>query len=157
MARASDRIAAAGMARPTDPDTSHTAAAEAARKLRASQRRILAMFKLYGDMTDEELLTVLHEAERSASIHIMSPSGARSRRSELSKPNMDRLREIHSAMVEAGIDAGRTREALEDDESLKQAARDYLRTEGFRSELWDTGVTRVLESGKRGIVWGIAK
>lgn len=52
-------------------------------KLRASQARVLNMFKLYGDLHDQALITYLHDLEKSAGMKLMSPSGARTRRAEL--------------------------------------------------------------------------
>lgn len=58
-------------------------------KLRASQARVLNMFKLYGDMTDKQLKEYLHDAERGAGItKLMSDSGIRTRRSELVKAGL---------------------------------------------------------------------
>jgi hypothetical protein len=148
-----------GMARTTDPQTSKDAAVSVT-NMRASQARVLAMFKLYGDLTDEQLLTYLHDMERAAGFtKVMSPSGARSRRSELSKPNMDRLDEIMVELVEAGLNSGAydTYEAAHADPALARAARETLRVEGFRSALWDTGERRKLDTGRMAIVWGIAR
>lgn len=60
-------------------------------KLRASQARVLAMFKLYGDLHDQALVTYLNDMEKAAGLPPMSPSGARTRRSELVK--LGKLRE----------------------------------------------------------------
>ena len=135
-------------ARTSDPVTSKEAA-KSVRAVRASHLRILAQFRLYGDMTDEQLALVLEDAEKGAGIKHMSPSGVRSRRSELSKPNMDRITEIKQESVVIG--------APPTDAVLDAAARRQLRIEGFRSPLWDTGVVDTNAAGRRCIVWGIAK
>jgi hypothetical protein len=146
-----------GMARTNDPQTSKDAAASVT-NMRASQARVLAMFKLYGDLTDEQLLTYLHDAERAAGFaKVMSPSGARSRRSELSKPNTDRLAELYEAwMLARNVGRGSDVEELHRPEA-EAWARAELRREGFRSLLWDTGERRKLETGRMAIVWGIAR
>lgn len=136
-------------ARKGDPVTSH-AAAEKVTALRASQLRVKNMFVLYGDMHDRQLLTVLHEAEKSAGLKPMSPSGARSRRSELAKPNMDRLNEIAAEIAGPSYGFENLIEGEQD------AARKRLRTEGFRSPLWDTGKRELVE-GRHVIVWGLAR
>lgn len=145
-------------ARRRDPDTSKNAAASV-RNMRASHARVLAMFKLYGDMTDETLAKYLNEAEREVGLKLMSPSGVRSRRSELSKPNMDRLDAIARARFPLATFALLT-------EPHQNAAREQLRREGFRGidgqpttrdTLWDTGKRETLDSGRSAIVWGIAR
>lgn len=144
-----------GMARTGDPQTSKDAAASVV-NLRASQARVLNIFKAYGDLTDDQLLEYLHDLERNLRISIMSPSGARSRRSELSKPNMDRLDEIAAEMGQEAT--GLPGLVLGDLTAGDQVrARERLRTEGFRSPLWDTGERRKLASGRMSIVWGLAK
>lgn len=157
-------------ARSSDPATSRSAAASVT-KLRASQARILSMFRLYGDMTDERLTEYLHDAERTAGVKLMSPSGIRSRRSELSKPNMERLDAL-AIEVWGNTDpkravANSTHPTFaEVNESEQRLLRDMLRTEGFRDvngtatttdTLWDTGKREPLASGRMAIVWGIAR
>lgn len=148
-------------ARSSDPKTSKAAAASVT-NLRASHRRVLAMFKLYGDMTDEQLTESIHDAEKDAGLaKLMSPSGVRSRRSELSKPNMDRLREIKDGMHddnEARAVAGTyDRAKVDDSAEFNRVARGILIIEGLRSELWDTGRRATLASGRSAIVWGLAR
>jgi hypothetical protein len=140
-------------ARTNDPSTSHDAAASV-RNMRASHKRILAMFRAYGDMTDETLAEYLNEASKETGLKLMSPSGVRSRRSELSKPNMERL--VHIVMrreMDQGVIITEHRAAL----SIDDDARRRLRLEGFASELWDTGKREALASGRQAIVWGLAK
>lgn len=145
-------------ARSADPDTSK-AAAQSVRNIRASHKRILAMFRAYGDMTDETLAEYLAEAAKETGSKLMSPSGVRSRRSELSKPNLDRLAQLRDEYVSAAGLTGTWAEVY--DEKLKEkfdsAARHQLRTEGFKSELWDTGKRETLSSGRQAIVWGLAR
>jgi len=140
--------------RTTDPATSKAAGEQV--ELRASQARVLNMFKLYGDMHDKQLLAYLNDAERAAGLRPMSPSGARSRRSELAKPNMDRLDELAQEALryrgEYAV-AYRAFERLTSGE--REAARILLRAEGFRSKLWDTGKREIVD-GRTVIVWGIA-
>ncbi|MEP6990088.1 MAG: hypothetical protein ABJA80_04090 [bacterium] len=146
--------AAPARARSSDPTTSRDAAASV-QSVRASHRRVLAMFKLYGDMTDEQLAESIREAEKDAGlVKLMSPSGVRSRRSELAKPNMDRLDEISNEIVAANPDLSRV--ALRD-EAVDFNARRQLRLEGFRAPLWDTGKRTTLSTGRKAIVWGIAR
>lgn len=64
-------------ARTTDPETSHQAAASV-RDLRATQREVLDLIRRFGPLTDERLVSL------AAIDHVrQSPSGLRSRRSEL--------------------------------------------------------------------------
>lgn len=70
--------ATVGLARRTDPETSHLAAASVSTSIRESQRIVFSLFKAYGDMTDEKLLKVSY-----AGGNLLSPSGLRTRRSEL--------------------------------------------------------------------------
>lgn len=161
-------------ARRTDPATSHEAAAAQEPKLRASQARVLNMFRLYGDMHDKQLLAYLNDAEKQAGLKLMSPSGARSRRSELAQPNEDRLDELRVEWMDA---RGYTEYHVGDkpfrpapngppgagafatDAEVAEAevwARQRLRDEGFRSPLWDTG-RREKVDGYNVIVWGIAR
>jgi hypothetical protein len=65
-------------ARTTDPDTSHAAAASVT-SLANTQRGIYMLLSLDGPATDEELLYRWHERMAAP----MSPSGLRTRRSEL--------------------------------------------------------------------------
>jgi hypothetical protein len=165
-------------ARRTDPETSHAAAAAQEPKLRASHARVLAMFKLYGEMHDRQLEAYLHDAEKMAGMKRMSPSGIRSRRSELAKPNMDRLDEIAVEIDRERNQAWPVGRAfgdtpvihgyadLSDDPNAtcpvtgkplcKALAVRRLRDEGFRSPLWDTGRRETVD-GHRVIVWGIAR
>lgn len=70
----------AAVARRSDPETSHQAAASV-RKIRASHRRLLQLFRSYGRMTDEEA----YEAAVADGWKI-SRSGLRTRRGELTPP-----------------------------------------------------------------------
>lgn len=148
-------MTASTRARRTDPETSQQAAlALEAPKLRASQARVLQMFKLYGDLHDKALITYLHDAERSAGMKPMSPSGVRSRRSELSKPNMDRLDEIVVSLA-AAENIKPTDDVFRQIDWMPRA-RQQLRREGFRSPLWDTGRREVVD-GRNVIIWGLAR
>jgi hypothetical protein len=148
-----DAFAPPARARARDPETSREAASRVT-NLRASQARVLAMFKLYGDLYDKALMDYLHDAERNAGVKPMSPSGVRSRRSELAKPNMDRLDEIaHENLNLLGAVKGAFGRITGPHQN---AARAQLRTEGFRSVLWDTGERAVVD-GRKVIVWGIAR
>jgi hypothetical protein len=69
-------------ARAQDPDTSHAAAASV-RHISESQQHILRLFRLYGPMTDEQLLAKHREWQRRYGDPLMSDSGVRTRRSEL--------------------------------------------------------------------------
>lgn len=68
------------VARRTDPETSHAAAANV-KNLRASHRRVIQLFRSYGPMTDQEAL----EAAIADGWKV-SPSGLRSRRAEVTPP-----------------------------------------------------------------------
>lgn len=161
-------------ARKTDPETSHQAADTQERKLRPSQARILAMFKMYGDMHDKQLVDYVHDAEKMAGFKkLMSQSGVRSRRNELAKANEERLVELRrqwmavrgftkivegrpfrpapSGPESAGAFANTVEIAASD-----EWARRTLRIEGFRSPLWDTGRREVVDD-RNVIVWGIAR
>lgn len=136
--------------RSTDPATSKAAAASV-RKQTANQARIVALFKTYGDMTDEQLAKLLDElAEQKLGVR-MSPSSIRSRRSELAKPNMERLDEMAREHV---TDA---KSFADLDEGAQGVLRIHLRREGFRSPLWDTGKRETMSTGRQAIVWGIAR
>lgn len=136
-------------ARRTDPATSHEAgASQTGDRVRASHARVLAMFRTWGDMDDKALEAMLNDACRATGFPMMSPSGVRSRRSELSKPNMDRLEQLRAEELKYHP---------ERDEKVREMnARFALRREGFRSPLWDTG-KRVEINGHKCIVWGLAK
>lgn len=121
--------------------------------MRPSQARVYNMFRLYGDITDKQLVVYLNSMEKGAGIEPMSHSGARSRRSELSKPNMDRLDEIVRSFWEGRDPPPKEPMTfLGSGEATRQKARDQLRDEGFRSALWDTG-------GRVGgqTIWGLAE
>lgn len=67
------------VARRTDPETSWAAARSIpADQLRESQRAVLAMLRRFGPMTDEGIAEALAGTQ-----YVISPSGARTRRSEL--------------------------------------------------------------------------
>lgn len=118
-------------------------------ELRASQARVLNMFVLYGDMHDHQLAEYLHDAERQAGLPLMSDSGVRSRRSELSKPNMDRLDAL-------AFDHFKIRDFQACDPGQQEFLRTELRLEGFQSKLWDTG--KEAQIGRRRVaVWGLAR
>lgn len=71
-------------ARRTDPQTSHAAAASVS-NIRQSQQYILGFFKQYGPMTDEQLQARISRASSGTTFQTvrLSPSGIRTRRSEL--------------------------------------------------------------------------
>lgn len=74
--------ATAAVARRTDPATSHEAAAGLTpAKLRSSHRRVLQLFRRFGEMTDEEALQAAKDDG-----WVISPSGLRSRRAEVTPP-----------------------------------------------------------------------
>lgn len=144
-------------ARRTDPVTSKAAAQAVQPEKRTElQRRILRAFEIMGDMHDQQLLDTVHTIERNLGIpeeKLSSPSGVRSRRSELSKPNMDRLVDLAVEVCkEIGVEATQATKTL----AIVDKARDRLRTEGFRSPLWDTGKREFIK-GSNVIVWGLAK
>lgn len=68
-------------ARATDPETSHQAAASV--NLTKGQRAVLAEFRMYRTMTDEQLIEALRIRATSCPDARLSDSGARSRRAEL--------------------------------------------------------------------------
>lgn len=138
-------------ARASDPDTSKAAAASLDEaKLTGLQARILQLFRVYGPMHDAQLYTRLLEQERQLGYtKLTSPSGCRSRRSELSKPNMDRLGVLREEAVAANP------ERKWPDAHFDGAARYMLRAEGFRSPLWDSGRRATVDT-KKVIVWEIA-
>lgn len=147
--------------RSTDPGTSKEAGelATTPAKLRASHALILRVFDAYGPMNDKDLLDRVHVVEKNlGQKKFMSPSGVRSRRSEMSKPNMDRLDEI-AMDISAGEGNQLARAwgafaglSLE----LQHEARERLRREGFPSKLIDTGGREIVD-GRSVIVWGLAK
>jgi hypothetical protein len=155
--KASDPAQRDAFARSSDPETSKAAAASV-QNLRASHKRVLAMFRAYGDMTDETLASYLDEAASETGIKLMSPSGVRSRRSELSKPNMDRMEELREEWLKQNR-PGQKLDQLDDHEynACGYWARATLLVEGLRAPLWDTGKREALSSGRQAIVWGLAK
>lgn len=66
--------------RRDDPETSRVAAASV-KNLRASHRRVIQLFRTYGPMTDEDALRAAR-----ADGWLVSPSGLRSRRAEVTPP-----------------------------------------------------------------------
>ena len=82
----------AARARRTDPDTSHAAAASV--NINKGRAQVLHAFLAIGPMTDDQLVRILARH--------MSPSGARSRRSELTKMGL-----IKYANRDVKLDTGR--------------------------------------------------
>ncbi len=70
------------VARRTDPQTSHTAA-DSVQALRDSQQRVLKVLQDDGDGTDEDIASWYASSERLLGWPQQSPSGLRTRRSEL--------------------------------------------------------------------------
>lgn len=64
-------------ARNTDPKTSH-AAADSVRNITATHKFVLALIEVHGPLNDEDLLALYLDQ-----VGVISPSGLRSRRSEL--------------------------------------------------------------------------
>jgi hypothetical protein len=132
-------------ARASDPETSHAAAASVNQS--EGQALVLKMFRRYGPMTDEVLQARMKEHLPG----MLSESGVRTRRSELSKPNMERLEEIVVELTTPGSEPG------EPKGHFSETVRAQLRREGFRSVLWDSGERADVSSGRRqAIVWEIA-
>ncbi len=125
--------------RRSDPPTSREAANKVARPS-DSQALVLAAFRQYGAMTDEEL-----EGYTQA----MTPSRRRTARSELSKGNDRRMAEIVGELTT--VNPGWPPSKYE------SAARHQLRIEGFRGPLWDSGVRRPTRTGRDAVVWCEAK
>lgn len=154
MQHTDDRQASLGIeahARRSDPATSKQAAASLTMaKMRASHLRVLQLFRLYGDMDDRTLRRVA-----TAEGWTISDSGLRTRRSELAKPNMDRLDEIAEEL--AATATGNHGLAFADlADGDRRRVRERLKAEGFRSPLWDTGRRETYEQGREGVVWGLA-
>lgn len=165
-------------ARPTDPKPSHDAAkALTEDKLTRLQARVLSAFQMYGAMYDKQLVDRVQDMERRAGFAaITSPSGIRSRRAELCRPNDDRLLHLRRDWYENayeteerpayrvfGTDTDEEVRRIEreemDEESLRRAgewARNHLKTEGIRSPLWNSGRT-VNVDGFNVTIWEIAK
>lgn len=70
------------VARSTDPETSHAAAASVG-DLRLSQASVLRFLTAFGPMSDELLCTIYDKFWRQYEYPQQSPSGIRSRRAEL--------------------------------------------------------------------------
>lgn len=70
------------VARHTDPETSHLAA-ESVKNLTAARQWILRTIQLLGPCTDERIAVHHRNTELAAGWVAMSPSGLRTRRSEL--------------------------------------------------------------------------
>ena len=90
----------AAVARPDDPETSHQAAASV-KNLRASHLRVLQLFRRYGPMTDEQLYKIARSNDEN---WLISPSGLRSRRAELTPPRGSGIRDSGR---EIAIESGR--------------------------------------------------
>ena len=136
-------------ARSGDPETSKaSAAAVTPAKLTELQRRILRAFDVMGPMDDKALVVLVQRMEDQLGIKVSSAAGIRSRRSDLSKPNMERIADIIREMGD-GVELSVTY-----DEALR-LARQQLTIEGLRSPVWDTG-RRVQIEGRNFIVWGLA-
>jgi hypothetical protein len=106
-------------ARRSDPSTSHAAAASLTEEtLRASQEAVLRFLRVYGPMTDEELVDRYQvggappDRERYPA---QSPSGIRSRRAELAGANPPLV-----------IDTGRRRETKSGRQAIIWRARGPL-------------------------------
>lgn len=69
-------------ARAEDPSTSHEAAASV-RQITVTQDRVLSLLRWLGAMTDEEILAAYDRRRAVTGWPPVSPSGLRSRRSEL--------------------------------------------------------------------------
>lgn len=139
-----------------DPETSKAAAA-APRKLKPLQLRILQAYRVYGAMDDRQLLQVINDMERELGFtRFSSPSSVRSRRSELSKRNTERLRQLREAWwKEVAVAPATEREEKEMERQADAAARRFLAVEGFRDPIWDTGQRiRLPDTNTRAIVWG---
>lgn len=145
-------------ARSTDPETSHAAAnAVSASGLRASQALVLNMFVAYGPMHDKDLLDRVHATQKQLGLtKLMSPSGVRSRRSELSKPNMERMAEIAREISGVPVYVAEVHHGLANAMTLFTDALNRLRVEGFRSTLIDNGKRETVD-GHRVVVWEIAR
>ena len=74
------------LTRTTDPQTSHDAAKTV--RVTDGQMAVYAEFRMYGPMTDEQLIYALKVRSESCPDAQLSDSGARSRRSELVKLGM---------------------------------------------------------------------
>lgn len=70
------------VARATDPETSHEAAASIT-GLRETQLDVLKVFRVWGPMTDEQLVGRMTAVTRRGGKRQQSPSGIRTRRFEL--------------------------------------------------------------------------
>lgn len=72
-------------ARPKDPESSHEAARQASNKLRDSQESVLRLFRVMGEMSDEQLVEEYTAAMGTypGLYPPQTPSGLRTRRHEL--------------------------------------------------------------------------
>lgn len=78
-------FATAAKARTKDVESSHEAARQASNKLRESQEAVLRLFRVMGEMTDEQLVTEYswRSTQYPAMYPVQTPSGLRTRRHEL--------------------------------------------------------------------------
>lgn len=137
---------AAAHARKNNPRTSKDAAATFdMAKIRTSQREVLQLFRIYGPMDDRALIEAARERGSA-----QSDSSIRTRRSELSKPNTDRVRAIVEEMGD-GVELEMTEDEAE------AHARSRLSLEGYRGPVYDTGKRVVYGTGRRGIVYDITE
>lgn len=137
-------------ARSHDPATSKAAAASlTVADLRTTQREVLQLYRRLGAMDDRAMIRAARDIGLT-----QSDSSLRSRRSELSKPNQERI----AAMVDEAVAAYKARNdgvhPLDADLARFEAeARERLAIEGFRSPVYDTGRRVTYEGGRQGIVW----
>ena len=145
-------------ARTSDPTTSRDAAASVTRDtVTALQQMILRAFEAHGDMADVALLAYL---ERRHPAWTFTPSGVRSRRSELSKANMERLdalaRDVWVEQYGGAPDVAATIRLDGFADDVQRQARARLLVEGVRAPLWDTGKRVKIGRGSHA-VWGFAR
>ena len=127
--------------------------------MRASQARVLAMFRLYGAMDDTQLIRYQREQAIEAGVKPLSESGTRSRRSELSKPNEERLAELRAEFMRVAREkipvAPTSQSEIEREAKFADDwARSTLLREGVRSPLWAV-TERTLDTGRKATVWEI--
>ena len=70
------------VARTTDPETSHAAAASVG-DVRLSQAAVARVLKTFGPLTDEDLVLLYEQVRLLNHLPAQSPSGIRTRRAEL--------------------------------------------------------------------------
>lgn len=136
-------------ARTSDPASSKRAAASLTlADLRTTQREVLQLYRRLGPMDDRTMIRAARDMGLT-----QSDSSLRSRRSELSKPNQERVAELVAELVAEYHDRSEPDLTAAEREEVERLARARLAAEGFRAPVYDTGQRTAYAGGRSGVVW----